>query len=157
MSAELNDDFRDMLAALVDAEVEFVVVGAHALAAHGIVRATGDLDIFVRPTKQNAERVVAALRAFGAPIAAHGVTAADFELADNVYQIDLPPRRIDLLTAIRGVPFEEASANAMVVEVDGRAIPFIGRDALVRNKRATGREKDRLDVELLERDRPAEE
>jgi len=133
-NAELNDDFRDMLDALAGAKVEFLVVGAHALAVHGVVRATGDLDIFVRPTRENGERLMTALRAFGAPVIAHGVSAPDFEQPDNVYQIGLPPRRIDLLTGITGVAFEDA----------------IGRDALLRNKRATGRDKDRVDADLLE-------
>ncbi len=88
---------------------------------------------------------------FGAPVAAHGVTVKDFEVEDNVYQVGLPPRRIDLLTSISGVAFDEANARRVTVEIDGRTIPFIGREALVRNKRATGREKDRLDADLLDR------
>lgn len=153
---ELNDDFRDMLAALAEAEVEFLVVGAHALAVHGIVRSTGDLDIFVRPSRGNARRVVEALRIFGAPLVAHGVDAADFEKVEAVYQIGLPPRRIDLLTSITGVSFDEALEHAVSVPIDERTVRVIGRAALLRNKRATGRDKDRLDADELER-QPAED
>lgn len=87
VEAGLNVDFLDLLEAFARAEVEFLVVGAHALAAHGIPRSTGDLDVWVRPTPENALRVVAALEAFGAPLSAHGVTAADFERLGTVYQL----------------------------------------------------------------------
>jgi hypothetical protein len=100
-----------MLDALARARVEFVVVGAHAMAAHGYARATGDIDILVRPERENAARVLLALEAFGAPIDAHGVTQTDFERPGNVYQIGLPPRRIDLLTAISGVTFESTTTT----------------------------------------------
>lgn len=148
---ELNEDFRDMLAALDSAGVEFLIVGAHALAVHGIVRATGDLDVFVRPSVDNAARVVRALRAFGAPLQAHGVTELDFAAPGTVYQIGLPPRRIDLLTEISGVDFDEAWRHCVTSPVEGRPVRFIGRDALIQNKRATGRDKDRVDVAALER------
>jgi hypothetical protein len=147
---ELNADFIDLLRALLDAEVEFILVGAHALAAHGILRATGDLDVLVSPTKANARRVIAALRAFGAPLQSHGITQADFEAPDSVYQIGLPPQRIDVLTSISGVPFAEAAADRIEVDLAGMKIPCLGRAALLKNKRATGRPKDLLDVEALE-------
>ncbi len=147
---EINDDFADMLRALVEAGVEFVVVGAHALAAHGLPRATGDIDLFVRPTDENARRVMLALAEFGAPIDAHGITAADFASPGTVYQIGLPPRRIDLLTEISGVSFEEAWASRMEATVAHLQLAFLGRDALIKNKVASGREKDLLDVRTLE-------
>jgi hypothetical protein len=147
----INEDFADMLEALFAARVEFVVVGAHAMAAHGYPRATGDIDLLVRPSPENAAKVLRALRHFGAPIDAHGVTQADFEQPGNVYQIGLPPRRIDLLTAISGVTFDEAWASHIDTEIGGRSVAVIGRDALLRNKRATGRDKDLLDVSWLER------
>lgn len=146
----LNDDFRDLLAALGAAEVAFLIVGAHALAAHGVLRATGDLDVLVQPSAENAQRVVAALRKFGAPLAAHGVSEADFSRPGMVYQIGLPPRRIDLLTEISGVSFEEAWAGRIELVVSGIPVSLLGRDALIKNKLATGRKKDLLDVELLE-------
>ncbi len=148
---ELNDDFLDMLRALQGSGAEFLVVGAHAMAAHGVPRATGDLDLLVRPSEQNAARVVTALRAFGAPLAAHGVTPADFAQPGMVYQLGLPPRRIDLLTEISGVDFEQAWATRREIETQGLRLPVIGLSALIANKRATGRPKDAVDVELLER------
>jgi hypothetical protein len=146
----LNDDFRDMIASLLAAGVEFLVVGAHALAAHGIPRATGDIDLFVRADAANAARVIRALRSFGAPIDQHGVAVADFERLGTVYQIGLPPRRIDLLTEISGVSFDSAWASKIAVTVGDLTFFVIGRDALLENKRATGRDKDLIDVRALE-------
>lgn len=148
---QLNDDFLDMLAALDRAAVEFIVVGAHALAAHGIPRATGDFDILLRPSKENAARVLDALRDFGAPITAHGISTSDLEQPGMVYQIGLPPRRIDLLTGISGVTFDEAWASKLEVSVGGRVFFVLGREALVANKLASGRDKDLVDVAALQR------
>ena len=145
----LNQDFLDILRALDDAQAEYLVVGAHAMAVHGVPRATGDLDVLVRASVDNAARVVAALEAFGAPIEDHGITRQDFMSPGTVYQIGLPPRRIDLMTSISGVSFPDAWASRVAVEIAGVSVPFLGRDALVSNKRATGREKDELDVRLL--------
>jgi hypothetical protein len=150
----LNDDFADMLKVLADQAVDFVIVGAHALAAHGLPRATGDIDILVRPDPSNAARVLKALQAFGAPIASHGLTQADFERAGTVYQIGLPPRRIDLLTEITGVTFDEAWQSRMQVQLGGRTVAILGRQALLTNKRATGRDKDLADVRWLEKTQP---
>lgn len=148
---ELNEDFLDLLCAFLDAGVDFVVVGAHALAAHGVLRATGDLDVLVNPTEENAGRVVSALRAFGAPLDAHGVTCDDFTRPENVYQVGLPPRRIDVLTSISGVGYDEAARTSMSVTVGAVTLKVLGREALVRNKRATGRLKDAADADALER------
>ena len=150
---ELNEDFIDVLAAFDEHGVDFVVVGAHALAAHGIVRATGDIDLFVRCSPENARRVFSALVAFGAPIAAHGISVADFELPDNVYQIGLPPRRIDVLTSISGVSFDEAWGSRIAVQMGGVDVHVLGREAMIRNKRCAARPKDLIDAESLERDR----
>lgn len=150
IEAGLNEDFLDLLRALDTAQAAYVVVGAYALAVHGIPRATGDIDIFVQPAAENAMRVHAALIRFGAPLAEHGIAAAAFENPDVVYQLGLPPRRIDLLTSISGVDFEEAIGTAVVIELAGLRVPFLGREALLRNKRAAGRDKDLLDVKLLE-------
>jgi hypothetical protein len=147
--AELNEDFRDMLACLGDANVEFVIVGAHALAAHGLPRATGDIDVLVRPSAENAERVMRALMAFGAPTEAHGIVAADFEKPGQVYQLGIPPRRIDLLTGVDGVTFDEAFDTRIEARVGGLVLPFLGRDALIANKRAAGRPKDLVDLQSL--------
>jgi hypothetical protein len=153
MSVEsgLNPDFLDLLEAFVAAQVEFIVVGAHALAAHGVVRATGDLDVWVRPSPENARRVVTGLMTFGAPLAQHGVDATDFARAGTVYQMGLPPRRIDVLTQISGVEFADAWADRAFVTVQGKPIAFLGRDTLLRNKRAAARPKDLIDADLLER------
>ena len=145
----LNEDFRDLLVLLADAAVEFLVVGAYALAFHGAPRASGDIDLFVRPSPENARRLFDALMRFGAPLASAGVTAADFEQTGMVYQMGLPPRRIDLLTEISGLGFDEAWASRVAAEVEGRTVFFIGREALLKNKAATGRPKDIADIARL--------
>lgn len=147
----LNDDFRDLLVLFAESGVEFLIVGAYALAFHGAPRASGDIDLFVRPSLANARRVFEALGRFGAPLEAAGVTEADFAHPGAVYQIGLPPRRIDVLTAISGMDFDEAWASRATAEVEGRAVSLIGRAALLRNKEATGRLKDLADVERLRR------
>jgi hypothetical protein len=145
----LNEDFRDLLILLAEAGVEFVVVGAYALAFHGAPRASGDIDLFVRASTSNASRLFTALARFGAPLEAAGVTPADFVRPGAVYQIGLPPRRIDILTEISGLTFEEAWASRVTAEVGGRTVSFIGRAALLRNKEATGRLKDAADAARL--------
>ena len=153
VEAGLNVDFLDLLEVLAAQRVEFLIVGAHALAAHGIVRATGDLDVWVRPDQQNASRVIEALRRFGAPLEQHNVGQKDFERPGTVYQLGQPPRRIDVLTEITGVTFADAWAERKEVVVGGRSVGFLGRESLLVNKRATGRDKDLLDVKLLEQKR----
>jgi hypothetical protein len=122
-SAGLNQDFIDILQALSESRAEFVVVGAHAMAVHRVPRATGDLDILLRPSLDNAARLLVALRAFGAPIDTHGIAEADLSTAGTVYQIGLPPRRIDILTQISGVAFEGAWSNRVALELSGLEIP----------------------------------
>ncbi|MHC4409929.1 MAG: hypothetical protein ACYS0F_13125 [Planctomycetota bacterium] len=145
----LNPDYRDMLSALSAAGVEYLVVGAYALAAHGLPRATGDIDFWVRPSTANAQRVLEALRKFGAPLG--DLTRDDLARPGTVFQIGVAPRRIDLLTAIDGVDFESAWCDRESREVDGLSIPVLSRNDLLRNKRATNRPKDLLDAEWLER------
>lgn len=142
---EWNEDFADFVAALLAEDVDFVIVGAHALAVHGVPRATGDLDVLVRPTPDNAERLMRALRRFRAPIQAHGIVASDFCSPGTVYQIGLPPRRIDVLTEISGVDFGAAFAS----RITARSLPFLGLSELIANKRGAGRPRDKFDVELL--------
>ena len=146
----MNPDFLDLLAALVRAEARFLIVGAHALAAHGLPRATGDLDVWVRPDPKNAERVWTALTEFGAPLRAFDLSQADLTAPGVVFQMGEPPRRIDLLTSITGVGFEEAWATRSVHRVGDLDVPFLGRAALLDNKRATARPKDLADVAVLE-------
>ena len=148
---ELYEDFRDLLVLFADANVDFLIVGAYALAFHGAPRASGDIDLFIRPTLANAGRVFDALARFGAPLESAGVTADDFAQSGTVYQIGLPPRRIDVLTEISGVTFDEAWASRVMAEVDGRSVGFIGRAALLRNKEAAGRPKDIADAARLRR------
>jgi hypothetical protein len=142
-----------MLAALQAAEAVFLVVGAHAMAVHGVPRATGDIDIWIRPDPENAQRVLRALEAFGAPFATMGLQIEDLSKPGTVYQIGLPPRRIDLLTIIDGVDFEEAWLSRILSEVSALEVAFLGWDALLKNKKATGRPKDRADVPIPARPR----
>lgn len=128
-----------------------MVIGGHAVAFHGHPRATKDLDVLVRATADNARRVYAALAAFGAPLQAFEVGAGDFATYDGVLQLGVPPLRIDILNRAAGIDFEEAVAGGATFELDGRAIPVICRDALLKNKRAAGRPQDLADVEALER------
>ena len=144
----MNRDFVEMLSALCDAEAEFLIVGAHAMAVHGRPRATGDLDIWVRPTPENAERVWTALEVFGAPL--HELSKDDLSTTDVVFQIGLPPTRIDLLTSISGVEFEAAWAGRVPLRLGDVEAMVIGREELIQNKRAVGRPRDVADVAELE-------
>jgi hypothetical protein len=147
----LNEDFRDLVLEFADGKVEFLIVGAFAVAYHGVPRATGDIDVFVRPSPENARRVFDGLVRFGAPVASSGVTPKDFETPGIVYQIGQPPRRIDILTEISGVSFEEGWATRRTEQLEGRDVHFIGREELLRNKEAAGRPKDLADVSRLRR------
>lgn len=146
----MNEDFLDLLRCFLRADVRFLVVGAHAMAVHGVPRATGDIDLWVNPESENAGRAWGALLHFGAPVEEMGVRPVDLETPGLVIQIGLPPRRIDLLTRISGVEFEAAWSNRVVHEAGGLAIPFLGRDDLLQNKRASGRPKDLADLDTLE-------
>jgi hypothetical protein len=147
----MTDDWFDVIRALLDADARFLTVGAHAMAVHGVPRGTQDLDLWVEPEPANAERVWRALASFGAPLAALGIRPDDLRQPDSVVQIGLPPNRIDILTGISGVPdFDAAWRDRVVTTVRKRQVPFLGRAALLANKRATGRLKDLADVEALE-------
>ncbi len=150
----LPDDLRDFLVALADAKVEFVLIGGWAVAVHGRPRATEDLDVFVRPSPENASRVYGALVAFGAPVSTHGVGEQLFAEADYGYRFGIKPNLIEVLTAISGVDFDTAAAQALSVDVEGRRVPVIGHAALLANKRAANRDKDRDDVLWLEANPP---
>jgi hypothetical protein len=146
----VNDDWADFLFALLDADARFLVIGAHALAVHGVPRATQDLDIWMDPSGDNPDCVWRALAAFGAPVASLKVTIEDLRRPDAVIQIGVPPTRIDLLTSISGVAdFSQAWDARLPVEVRGRQVPFLGRHSLIQTKRATGRHKDLGDLEAL--------
>ena len=144
---EFNQDFRDMLFALNAANVDFLVVGAYAVAAHGHPRATGDLDIWVRADNKTAPLVLVALRKFGAPV--DQIDESDFSRPSLIFQIGVPPGRIDILTEVSGLEFPEAWANKLPLSIDGVDFHVIGFDDLILNKRASGRPKDLLDIDTL--------
>lgn len=146
--ATFNPDFRDLLAEFNAQGVEYLVVGAHALAAHGQIRATKDLDVWVRPERDNARRVLAALRSFGAAL--HGLTEDDLSTPGVVFQIGVAPVRIDVLTMIDGVEFDLAWPERMTTQFAGVPTAVLGRRQLIENKRAAGRAQDLADVEWLE-------
>ena len=150
----MNEDFRDVLAELLSARARFLVVGAHAVAVHGSPRATGDLDVWIDFDPENVPRVWAALVRFGAPMDTLGVTMSDLTMPGVIVQLGFPPRRIDIMTSVTGLAFGEAWTGRVTHRVDGLEVPFIGRDALLRNKRATGRSKDLADIDALERRDP---
>ena len=147
----MNEDFRDVLAELLAARARFLVVGAHAVAVHGIPRATGDLDVWIDTRTDNVPRVWSALVRFGAPVETLGVTTQDLAKPGVIVQIGFPPRRIDIMTGVTGLVFETAWTSRITHRVDDLEVPFIGRAALIENKRATGRPKDLADIDALER------
>jgi hypothetical protein len=145
----VNPDFSDLFAAFNAAEVRYLVVGAHAVAFFAEPRFTKDLDLWVEASPANADRILAALRAFGAPL--HQVSASDFAIPGITYQIGVAPNRIDIATQIDGVTFDEAWPHRVTSRFGEPDVCLIGRDELVRNKRAAGRPQDLLDLSLLER------
>ena len=144
----MNPDFADMLSALSAAGVDFLIVGAHALAAHGVPRATGDLDIWIRPTPDNAARTLRALSAFGAPLA--DLSIDDLTRPDTVFQIGLPPSRIDIVSGITGVSFDDAWERRVPVVLPGGSVDVLSKVDFVANKKAVGRPKDLADLALLD-------
>jgi hypothetical protein len=148
---ELAEDFRDLLHAFAEHGVRFLVIGAYALAVHGRPRATGDLDLWVEPSPGNAERTYAALGDFGAPLGE--LTVADLATPGVVFQIGLPPLRIDVLTEISGVGFAAAWPRRQRAVFGDIEVAVIGREDFIANKRSTGRLKDLADAERLSRGR----
>jgi hypothetical protein len=144
----MNQDFVDLLRAFIAHDVRFLVVGAYALAVHGRPRATGDLDVWIDPTAENAPRVMRALAEFGAPL--NSLAAADFSQPGVVFQMGLPPRRIDVLTELTGLTFDDAWPGRLRTAFGPLEVDYLGRDAFIRNKRATGRTRDLADIEDLE-------
>jgi hypothetical protein len=140
----LNPDFRDILSAFIAEKVEFLVVGGYAMAFHGFVRATGDIDLWIRLSDENAERVWRALQIFGAPL--FDLKLEDLKIPGMVFQIGVVPSRIDIITEIDGVDFAEAWRERKTVEIENLTIPVIGKTQLLINKQSTGRTKDRNDA-----------
>ncbi len=143
----LNPDFRDMLSCLKNEAAEFIIVGAYALAAHGFPRATGDIDIWVRISADNAGKVLRALAVFGAPLS--NLTAKDFTTPERIVQIGVEPCRIDILTGIDGVEFDEAWRNKVSVIVDDLEIFILSKADMLKNKLAARRDKDQGDIAWL--------
>ena len=148
MPSDLGSDFRDLLRAFIDREVRFLVVGGYAVAVHGRPRATGDLDVWIDCTEENAERAYAGLADFGAPLT--DLTREDLTTPGVVFQIGQPPLRIDVLTRVTGVGFARAWENRSHADFEGLRVPVIGRAELIANKRALGRARDLADVADLE-------
>jgi len=143
----LNNDLRELLALLNSNEVEYLVVGAFAVSFHGYPRYTADLDVLVNPTPQNANRVLKALSDFG--FGSAGISVEDLHRPEYVIQLGINPNRVDILTTISGVGFEDAWRARIDAELEGVPVHFLGLQDLIRNKEATGRTRDLGDAEEL--------
>jgi hypothetical protein len=143
----LNEDYRDILLALNAEKVDFILVGAYALAAHGYPRSTMDIDIWISPSPDNSQSVLKALERFGAPL--HDLNENDLQRPDTIFQIGVAPRRIDIITGLSGLKFDEAVKNVIKTTIDGVEINILSIDDLIHNKIASGRPKDLLDAEIL--------
>jgi len=148
----LNKDLREFAELLNSNKVEYVIVGAFAVGWHGFPRFTGVLDVLLRPTQENGAAAVEAIRQFG--FASLGITLEDLAYPGKVVQLGLQPSRIDLITSISGVEFEDAWAGKVAGDIDGIPVYFIGFDDLIRNKESAGRPKDLLDAGMLRQRRP---
>ena len=144
----LNEDYKEMLQILLGNKVKFLIVGAYAMGAYGYPRATGDVDIWVRCSKDNSRKIYKSLLDFGAPLT--DLSIDTFVKEGIVFQIGVAPRRIDVLTQIDGVNFEDAYKDREEIELEGIVLPFISKENLIKNKKSTGRDKDKLDVKYLE-------
>ncbi len=148
----LNEDYKDMLLALSEEKARFLLVGAYALAAHGHLRATMDIDIWVMPSPDNAGAVLRALQRFGAAL--HDLSQSDLEQPGVVFQIGVAPRRVDIITSATGLEFEATYSRSLAVEIDGLQLRIPCVADMITNKRSTGRTKDLADAEALEALRP---
>ncbi len=144
----LTPDFIEFIECCARRDVQFLIVGGYAVAAHGHPRATKDLDVWVLIDPTNADHLIQALEDFG--MASVGLTADDFLEPEVVVQLGYPPIRIDLLTSVSGVTFEDCWANRVIVDVGGIEAGFISADDLITNKRASGRPQDLVDADILE-------
>ena len=149
----LNEDYKEILQILLKNEVKFLVVGAYAMAAYGYPRATGDFDMWVDTTSENSKKIYKSLSKFGAPLSE--ITDKTFTEKGIVFQIGVAPRRIDIITHIDGVTFYDAYQNKEIIEIENMKIPFLSKTNLIKNKKATGRKKDKLDIEYLQKNSDA--
>ena len=145
--AKLQSDLKEFIALLNSRKAEYIVVGGHAVAFHGYPRFTGDIDFFLRATPDNAERVLSVLKDFGFGDLQIGIS--DLTTPNRVIQLGRPPNRIDLLTSISGVEFDDAWPSRVSTDLDGEQVSFLGLNELIQNKRASNRENDRADVSKL--------
>ncbi len=143
----LTSDFKEFAQLLNTNEVEYLIVGGYALAAHGHPRYTGDLDFWVGTDLLNGIKIIKTLKDFG--FGCLKLTAKDFTVPNQTVQLGYPPRRIDLLTGISGVDFRQCCERRLVVAVDGMNLPFIGLEDFKTNKAAVGRPKDLADLDSL--------
>jgi len=143
----LNKDYKDILQILLDNKVQFLVVGAYALGAYGYPRATGDIDLWVMASPENSEKIYQSLAQFGAPM--EQINEKTFCEQGVIFQIGVAPRRIDVITKINGVDFQQAWAARQEIMIEELKVPFISKQDLIKNKESTGREKDRLDAQQL--------
>ena len=144
---ESQKDFKELLELFNALSVEYLIVGGYALAFHGAPRFTGDLDLCVKPDAENAQRILDALNEFG--FGSLPLTANDFQQPEQVVQLGVPPVRIDLITSLTGVSWAEASGGRVAGTYGNVPVYYLGREQFVENKRATGRLKDRADIEAL--------
>ena len=144
---ELQKDFKELLELFNKHKVEYVIVGAYALAFHGCPRYTGDIDILVKPDPGNAERILKAIKDFG--FESLNLTVEDLSSQEKVIQLGVPPIRIDILTSITGVTWKQVSANRAVGKYGNVTVYFIGKNELITNKKSIGRHKDLADIESI--------
>ena len=147
---EVQQDFKELLALFNMHKVDYVIVGAYALGFHGIPRYTGDLDILVKPDHLNAAKIIKALYEFG--FGSVGLTAADFEVEGKMVQLGFAPIRIDIMTSITGVSWDQARSGLVKGHFGDLTVPYIGRSEFIKNKKALGRKKDLADLEAVGED-----
>lgn len=150
----LSPDLREFIELLNSHNVEFLVVGAHALAFHGLPRYTKDLDLFIATSPENAEALSKVVHEFG--FASTGLKRADFETPEIVIQLGMEPHRIDLLTGLSGITWEEAWRDRVQGQLDGIPVPFLSKEIYIQNKLASGRPQDIADVSRLQRISPSD-
>jgi predicted nucleotidyltransferase len=143
-----NQDFREFVELLIKHKVDYLIVGGYAVGIHGYPRYTGDLDIWLHNTPENADKILKVVNEFG--FSTYGLTAADFTKPENIIQLGYPPLRIDLLTHIDGVSFDECFPNRKEVIIENLTVNFISYDDLLKNKKASGRNRDKDDIENLQ-------
>ena len=145
----LNEDYKEILQILLNNKAKFLIVGAYAMGAYGYPRATGDLDIWIEASPENSKKLCKSLSEFGSPM--NNITENTFTEKGVIFQIGVAPRRIDIITHIDGVSFEEAYKTKESIEIEDIQVPFLSKENLIKNKESTGREKDRLDADYLKK------